>query len=106
MPSPRRSRSEKIAATLRPSPFHPSEWQRVSEKLGFSTQQGRIVELILRGASDKEIAAVLGLSRHTVRTYLSRIFARLGVSDRLELVIHVFVAVLHEGEHRRCPSDV
>lgn len=91
--------------TLRPSPFHPTEWERLTEALGLSPQQAKIVELILRGAGDKQIAAALGLSKHTVRTYLNRIFSRLGVSDRLELVIHVFVSTRSDVERARCPSE-
>jgi len=91
--------------TLRPSPFHPAEWDRLTETLGLSPQQARIVELILRGAGDKQIAAALGLSKHTVRTYLNRIFSRLGVSDRLELVIHVFISTRADVERAGCPPE-
>ena len=77
---------------LRPLPFTTTEWKRIIQLLELSPQQGRIVELLVRGASDKQIAAALDLSRHTVRTYLGRIFGRLEVNDRVELVIHVFTS--------------
>lgn len=83
---------------LRPSPFGRAEWRWVVEALELSPQQARIVELIVRGAGDKQIAAALGLSKYTVRTYLSRIFARLGVRDRVELVVHVFESIRKDGE--------
>jgi len=47
----------------------------------------RIVELILRNRCDKQIAAAMGLKKPTVRTYMQRIFTRLDVSDRVELVL-------------------
>lgn len=50
-------------------------------------RQADIVRLILQGKQDKEIAAALGLRRSTIRTYLARIFARLGVSDRVQLIL-------------------
>jgi len=65
-------------------------WQALAKQLALSPQQTRIVELILRGHQDKEIAAELSLSVPTVRTYLTRIFDRLGVTDRMGLVLHVF----------------
>lgn len=46
---------------------------------------------------------MLGLSKHTVRTYLSRIFLRCDVKDRVELVIHVFVAARGDGHASDCP---
>ncbi|MDO3700257.1 response regulator transcription factor [Micromonospora sp. C28SCA-DRY-2] len=46
-----------------------------------------VVAAILRGMSNEEIAAELFLSRATVKTYLSRLFLKLGVRDRTQLVI-------------------
>jgi len=50
--------------------------------------------MVLQGKQDKEIAAALGLRRPTVRTYLGRIFQRVRVEDRLNLVISVFTICL------------
>jgi len=74
---------------LLPPPLSADQWKRIAKELALPPQQRRIVELILRNACDKQIAAALRIGRPTVRTYLSRIFARLGVSDRLELVLLV-----------------
>jgi len=65
-------------------------WETIIGELGLSPQQARIVELILRGQQDKHIAAELNLSASTVRTYLTRIFLRTGVTDRVGLVLRVF----------------
>ncbi|TDC83558.1 response regulator transcription factor [Micromonospora sp. KC606] len=46
-----------------------------------------VVAAILRGMSNEETAAELFLSRATVKTYLSRLFLKLGVRDRTQLVI-------------------
>jgi DNA-binding CsgD family transcriptional regulator len=45
----------------------------------------RVATLAATGASDKEIAATLGVSVVTVRTYMRRIYARLGVRSRARL---------------------
>lgn len=47
--------------------------------------QARVVALALEGLRDEEIAASLGLSRHTVSNQLRRAYARLGVNSRTEL---------------------
>lgn len=68
----------------------PQTWRAVVIKLKLSPQQRLIVESILRGNQDKQIAGELGLSVATVRTYLTRIFERTGVRDRLNLVLRIF----------------
>ena len=42
--------------------------------------------LYAQGRSHKDIAATLGLTPATVRTYLRTAYAALGVSNKLELV--------------------
>jgi DNA-binding NarL/FixJ family response regulator len=79
-------------------PLPAEKWRQLVETLELPPQQIRIVELILRCHSDKQIAAALGLRVPTVRTYLHRIFERLGVDDRLGLVLHLF-ALSHDGDH-------
>jgi DNA-binding NarL/FixJ family response regulator len=80
------------SSNIPPLPFAPDEWDRLATKLKLSPQQTRIIELILRNCCDKRIAAELGLKVPTVRTYLSRIFLRLGVDDRMSLVLKIFAA--------------
>ena len=70
------------------------EWESVVSRLDLSVQQARIVELILKGRADKQIAREMALSVPTVRTYLSRIFQRTGCTDRLALVVKVFQCAL------------
>lgn len=48
-------------------------------------QQARIIEAIISGSSNKDIANDLSLSERTVKYHLTRIFAKFGVSSRMEL---------------------
>lgn len=50
-------------------------------------REQEIVELAQRGQSNREIARILSLSARTVEGHLYRIFAKLGVSSRAELLI-------------------
>jgi DNA-binding NarL/FixJ family response regulator len=53
---------------------------------------------IMRGASNKEIAAELGISRHTVRDHVSRLLAKFDVHSRTGLAI-VLSSVTGIGAH-------
>ena len=59
-------------------------------------REEQVVALVAEGLSNREIAQELGLSEHTVKKYLFRIFDKLGISTRVELVLY---AVNH-GDHR------
>jgi len=59
-------------------------------------REEQVVALVAEGLSNREIAQELGLSEHTVKKYLFRIFEKLGISTRVELVLYAF----NHGEHR------
>ncbi len=48
-----------------------------------------VVRLLADGLTNREIAIQLGLSEHTVSNYLFRIYNKLGISTRVELVLYV-----------------
>lgn len=70
--------------------FDNEEWKRLVAELALSPRQIEIVRHLLLGQSDKQIAAAMGLAQPTVRTHLSRLFARLNVRDRHELILRIF----------------
>lgn len=51
-----------------------------------SRREQEIVQLVASGHGDKTIAQQLGISPHTVNTHLRRIFGKLGVNNRAEMV--------------------
>ncbi|MGH9390387.1 MAG: response regulator transcription factor [Vicinamibacteria bacterium] len=57
-----------------------------SDREILSFRERRIVELVKRRLSNREIASILTISESTVSTYLVRIFAKLGVRDRQAMV--------------------
>ncbi|MBI4204760.1 MAG: response regulator transcription factor [Betaproteobacteria bacterium] len=61
-----------------------------SDKLSALTpREKEIVRLIVGGASNKQVASALDISERTVKGHLSNVFQKLGVSDRLRLVLYV-----------------
>jgi len=55
-----------------------------------SKREAEVARLVAEGLTNRGIAVQLGLSEHTVRNYLFRIFDKLGVSTRVELVLYCF----------------
>jgi DNA-binding NarL/FixJ family response regulator len=53
-----------------------------------SEREQQILRLVSEGLTNKEIARTLKLSEHTVKNYLFRMFDKLGVSTRVELILY------------------
>jgi two-component system nitrate/nitrite response regulator NarL len=53
-----------------------------------SPREREIVELVLTGSRNQEIAAQLGITPGTVKVHLHRIYEKLGVGSRADLVIY------------------
>ena len=51
-------------------------------------REEQVVALVAEGLGNRQIAVELNLSEHTIKKYLFRIFEKLGVSTRVELVLY------------------
>jgi DNA-binding CsgD family transcriptional regulator len=63
--------------------------QAMLERTPLTPRERDVVGRLLSGASTRQIAESTGLTVATVNTYLKRIFAKLGVHSRVELVARV-----------------
>ena len=64
---------------------------RVADSKGapiLTNQEQAVVHWMTEGLSNREIAAQLNLSEHTVKNYIFRIFDKLGVSKRVEVILY------------------
>lgn len=51
-------------------------------------REREVLELIVRGRSNKRIALELGIAEKTVKTHVGHVLAKLGVSDRTQAALH------------------
>lgn len=59
-------------------------------QFALSPREQEIVHCVAHGDSDREIGLRLGISHWTVGTHLRRIYAKLGVNSRAEMVATLF----------------
>jgi two-component system nitrate/nitrite response regulator NarL len=57
-------------------------------KLLLTARESEVGQLVTEGLTNREIAAKLGLSEHTVKNYIFRIFDKTGVSSRVALALY------------------
>jgi two-component system, NarL family, nitrate/nitrite response regulator NarL len=55
-----------------------------------SRREREVVGCVVDGLSNREIGQRLGITEHTVKNYLFRVFGKLGVSKRVEMVTHAY----------------
>jgi DNA-binding NarL/FixJ family response regulator len=61
-----------------------------------SKREREILQKVADGATTKQVASELGISPHTVKTHLERIFEKLGANDRAQAVaIAIRTGIVH-----------
>ena len=68
---------------------------------GLSAREREVAAAVAEGLSNKEIALRLALTERTVKAHLAAVFDKLGVRDRLQLVVKVGA-----GQRAAAPADV
>jgi DNA-binding CsgD family transcriptional regulator len=63
--------------------------ERGQKHIRLSPRERELAELVAQGLSDKEMAQTLGISRWTVASHLRRVYSKLGVRTRAEMVAHL-----------------
>ena len=55
-----------------------------------SPRETEVVDLVLRGKSNKQIAFQLGITERTVEFHLKNVYAKLGIGSRMELAVKLW----------------
>src|SRR5262245_1545111 len=66
-------------------------------KFLLTARESEVSQLVTEGLTNREIAAKLGLSEHTIKNYIFRVFDKTGVSSRVALVLYAMSQV-HKPE--------
>jgi DNA-binding NarL/FixJ family response regulator len=68
-------------------------WAKKKSRIRFDTgrqalspREIEVLRLVTQGATNPEVAETLGITRHTVNTYVQRAFSKLGVHSRSEAI--------------------
>ena len=75
----------------------PAKENRTLEKL--TEREREVAILVAEGMQNAQIGASLGISEHTIRNYVMRIYEKLGVSNRVQLTRYC-VPSFAEQDHR------
>jgi DNA-binding CsgD family transcriptional regulator len=70
-------------------PASGSVGEPMARMCSLTPREGLVVQLIAQGFHNKAIAARLRISPHTVASYIRRIYAKLGVNNRIALATMV-----------------
>jgi DNA-binding NarL/FixJ family response regulator len=70
-----------------PDPASSASTPEMMPRIYLTTREIEVVQLVVRGQSNAEIAARLGIQLQTVKNLLSVLYGKLGVSTRLQLVL-------------------
>lgn len=69
--------------------FNQDIWIAIQRSLKLSDREGQIMQLVFDDQKESSMASGLGISRHTVNTYLQRLYQKLDVSSRVQLIVRV-----------------
>jgi DNA-binding NarL/FixJ family response regulator len=58
-------------------------------RLTLSVRERQVIDRLLEGRSNRDIARLLSLGEETVKTHVSNVYRKLGVSNRVELALYV-----------------
>ena len=78
------------------------DWKQIVAFLALSPWESEVAKLLLTGTNERDVGAELSISAHTVHTHVERLYRKLAIGSRCELIARLFAAyvVLHSGDKR------
>jgi len=74
-----------------PQLFGDAEWLQLCRHLGLSARQSQIARRLCLAETNDQIAWRLGISSDTVHMHMKALFKKLGVHDRIGVVVRLVV---------------
>jgi DNA-binding NarL/FixJ family response regulator len=68
--------------------------RRVLAAKTLTSRERQVLEMLVAGRSNKEIAAPLGIEERTVKAHVSKIMRKVGVENRIQLSVHAITHAL------------
>ena len=90
--------SDKTAGLRRPARSKPAESSGLAG-YNLTERQAQVMDLVLAGLSNRQIADRLGLRFYTVTTHVKNIYGKLGVNRRTNAVTKILQAAGQAAEH-------
>jgi DNA-binding CsgD family transcriptional regulator len=69
----------------------------MGSQIEYSDREQQVIELLIQGKSNKQIALALGISLRTVEFHLSKIYTKLGATSRTEAALKLSKTYLRES---------
>lgn len=66
----------------------PPRWAGKNGVIPLTKREEEVVRSVMEGMTNREISRRLNLSEHTVKNYLFRLFEKLGISSRVDLILY------------------
>lgn len=63
------------------------QWTKIQQKYGLSRREIDVCKAMCRGCSNKQIAAILGISASTIEGHQNKIYLKVGVHTRIRLLL-------------------
>jgi DNA-binding CsgD family transcriptional regulator len=69
--------------------FNERVWAAITRSFNLSNREQQLVRGVFDDCTDFSIASGLGISPHTVHTHFERLYQKLGVANRAQLILRV-----------------
>lgn len=94
LPNTARRRKSMGSRMDRPPSSHldAREWRSVMRSLDLSDRQLEVVQCVFDGLDEPSIAEKLDVSAHTIHAHLNRLYKKICVKSRCEVIVRVFLA--------------
>lgn len=71
-----------------------AQWERLVIELVLTPRELEVVQALFDSGSRCDVAETLGVTHETAKTYVKRVYEKLGATDRASLILRCFEQVV------------